>query len=157
MVNSQAWGPILWRILHTFAEKLGRHKIPLLATDEKRAFVNLLKSVEMVMPCMKCRQHYRAWRQKRPIERFMGSYDIREDAREWLWALHEEVNTSKAITGPLLSEIPGLYGTRKIQELNDDLQLLVENLHEAALYRHVETEAIHTFRKAFAMLRAIVG
>ena len=87
----------------------------------------------------------------------MGSYDIREDAREWLWALHEEVNASKGIKGPALNEIPGLYGSRTVQELNDDLQMLVEILHQEALYRHVETEAIHNFRKTFAMLRAIIS
>jgi hypothetical protein len=157
MVANDRWGPPLWRLLHTLAERLGRQTIRLLETDERRAWVALLRAVQMVMPCAKCRAHYKAWRTSHPTERFMTSYDLRADAREWLWALHEEVNREKGITGPTLEEISTLYGSRAGYEIQEDLRVVLAVFQQAVLERHIPPETVHAFRNAVSMLRRFSG
>jgi len=157
MAQADEWGPPLWRILHTLAERLGRQTIPLLATDERRAWVGFLRSIEGVMPCAKCRAHYRAWRLKNPVEKFINAYDLKETAREWLWTLHTEVNTERGVMGPALEEIPALYGNRTGYEIQDDINKVLQILQTATLQRTVTGDAVRTFRKALELLQRISG
>ena len=157
MVANDQWGPPLWRILHTLAERLGRQTIRLLETDERRAWVNLLRSIQAVMPCAKCRAHFKAWRTTHPTERFMTSYDLRADAREWLWALHDEVNRERGVAGPALEELPGLYGGRTGQELQEDTKAVLAVFQQAVLERLIAPEVVHAFRNCLSMLRRLSG
>lgn len=157
MVANDQWGPPLWRILHTLAERLGRQTIKLLETDERRAWVALLRAVQMVMPCAKCRAHFKAWRSSHSVERFITSYDLRADAREWLWSLHEEVNREKGVAGPALEELPGLYGSRTGQEIQEDLRAVLAVFQQAVLERLIVPEAVQAFRNSLSMLRRFSG
>jgi hypothetical protein len=154
MTSKEIWGPPLWRLLHSLAERLGRQTIPLVATDEKRAWVNLLKLVGQVMPCVKCRTHYREWSVRQPLG---ASYAIRDDARRWLWALHNEVNSERGITGPTLDEIPELYGHRTSQELNADYKQIIESFQLAVQQRLIAPDVFMTFKMRLIALRQIVG
>lgn len=153
VTSKEVWGPPLWRLLHSLAERLGRQTIPLLATDEKRAWVNLLKAVGQVMPCLACRNHFREWSGRRPAERAV----VRDLAREWLWSLHNEVNRERNVTGPALELLPDLYGRRTSQELNDDYKKLLECFQTAVQQRMVPPEAFMTFKMRIVTLRQIVG
>lgn len=153
MVTNDQWGQPLWRLLHTLAERLGRQTIRLLETDERRAWVALLRAVQMVMPCAKCRVHYKAWRISHPTERFITSCDLRADAREWLWALHEEVNRERGLVGPSLEELSGIYASRASHEIQEDAQAVLAVFQRAVLERLIPPETIHAFRNALSMLR----
>ncbi len=157
MVANDQWGPPLWRILHTLAERLGRQTIKLLETDERRAWVALLRAIQVVMPCAKCRAHFKAWRLAHPTERFITSYDLRTDAREWLWSLHEEVNREKGVAGPTLEELPGLYGSRTGQEIQEDVKVVLAVFQQAVLERLIAPEAVQAFRNSLSMLRRFSG
>lgn len=154
MVHTQEWGPPLWRILHAAAEKLGRQTIQIMATDERYAWVAFLRSIEQTMPCAKCRLHFKVWRLKHPYERFINSYDIRADAREWLWSLHEEVNTEKGVTGPKLEDLPALYGTLDVHE---DIARLIEVFQRAVHGLQMKPSILQAFRVALNNLRRFVA
>jgi len=157
MVLNEEWGPPLWRILHSLAEHLGRQTIPLLEVDERRAWIGLLRSIEGVMPCAKCRSHYRAWRIKMPIEKCMNSYSFKDDAREWLWSLHTEINTENGKAGPTLEEVPALYGSRTSQDIQDDINALLKVLQTAVIQRSVLADTVRIFRTALSLLRRLSG
>lgn len=152
MVNTQEWGPPLWRVLHTWAERLGRQTIPIMAADERRAWVNFLRTIEAVMPCAKCRLHFKAWRLKHPYERFLTAYDIRSEAREWLWSLHEEVNAEKGATGLALEDLPVLYGTRSTEAQQTDLGAVKAVFQRAAQGLQVPPTAVQAFKAAATSL-----
>lgn len=154
MASKEVWGPPLWRLLHSLAERLGRQTIPMMATDEKRAWVNLLKSVGDVMPCMACRTHYRAWCGSRPPERFASSYRLAEDARKWLWGLHDEVNRSRGVQSPPLEDIPGLYGSRKGHELTADFTAVCLGVAHS---RELSPDALRNFKFRVGALRVFTG
>jgi hypothetical protein len=151
VTSKEVWGPPLWRLLHSLAERLGRQTIPLLATDEKRAWASLLKAVGQVMPCLACRNHFREWSGRRP------AIATRDLAREWLWSLHNEVNKERGVVGPAVDQLPDLYGRRTSQELNDDYKKILESFQTAVQQRMVPPEAFMTFKMRLVTLRQIIG
>ena len=176
MVQNSEWGPPLWRLLHTLAERLGRQTVPLLAQDEFRAWIAVLQGVEGIMPCQLCRGHYRAWRTARPLEGLFGSADA---SREWLWALHEDVNERRGVaadgrvTGqatPGRSALPqaeavtfaqlgDVYGAAKRgrQEIQQDMDILLKVLGQAALERLVNGQMVREWRQKVVLLRRIMS
>jgi hypothetical protein len=126
------WGPLLWTLLHALAEKLGTQKPELLATDEAREMVLILRGVELIMPCEKCRRHYHEYRLKNPFEDFSKKRGqvLRKLVREWLYALHEAVNERNGIKSQILLEnLESMYKPVKIQEAWTSLhRVLVESV-----------------------------
>jgi Erv1 / Alr family len=90
--SADQWGPLIWRILHSLAERAGRHTSPLLQADEVRAWTVVLKALQKGLPCETCREHY--------VEYFEADTPVlpeaypalREYVRRWLWELHNNVN-----------------------------------------------------------------
>jgi hypothetical protein len=85
--QNHIWGPALWMILHSSAERIGfvvLHKLP---EEEKRIWIGLLNSLCMSIPCPSCKMHYNLYMSKNPIYSF-----TRESIRQWLFQLHHEVN-----------------------------------------------------------------
>lgn len=99
MVQNSDWGPSLWKILHISAEKVGRQPTGMLSTDELRAWQQLLRVTEGIMPCALCRKHYGEWRKAHSIEGLAAwrGEQLRSESRKWLWELHDAVNRRKAI------------------------------------------------------------
>lgn len=109
------------------------------------------------MPCIACRTHFREWCAKRPLEKFTHSYRFQEDAREWLWSLHDEVNRERSISGPTLLEIPELYGHRTVQELNIDYKMVCDAFREAVARGQLSSDAFMNFKLQIVKLRALTG
>ena len=156
MAGNEIWGPPLWRILHTLAERLGQQKLTLMAVDERRAWTNFIRTIDSAMPCARCRAHFKTWRLKHTIERFVNSRVIREDARQWLWALHQDVNLERGVSGLTLEEVPELYARRTNQEIQEDIRVVLESFQKGVLLRLVAPEGVAAFRKALSHLRLFV-
>jgi hypothetical protein len=158
MVQNSEWGPPLWRILHTLAERVGKQTVLMLAQDETRAWIGLLQHVEGIMPCQMCRGHYRAWRTRRSLEGLYGGSDA---SREWVWALHEDVNQRRGVTaeqGVPFARLTELYGPgRNRQEFQQDIDTLVAVLLRAAQQRLVDGGVVRDWQKRLGMLRRLVG
>jgi hypothetical protein len=159
MVQNSEWGPPLWRLLHSLVERLGRQTVALLAQDEFRAWIAVLQGVEGIMPCQLCRGHYRAWRTKRPLEALFGSADA---SREWLWALHEAVNDQKEVAAEgrvAFAQLAETYGPAKRgrQEIQQDMDILLKVLAQAALERQVNGQVLREWRQKVVMLRRLLG
>lgn len=158
MASPSDWGPPLWRVLHSLAERLGKHTVVLLAQDERRAWMNFLRSIEYAMPCAKCRAHYKAYRTAHSIDRALSVQGeaLRNWARQWLWSLHEEVNRDAGKTGPTLEEIPGLYGIRTPREISADINEVYAQFNKGITLRLTSVEAVHTFKTHLSMVRRLL-
>jgi len=162
MVNNGEWGPPLWRILHTLAERLGQAGIAeLLKADEAREWVLVLRYTERVMPCALCRKHYSLWRKQRPFEKFADMRDqfLKEEARKWLWELHENVNSRREIqSGIDLAAVETIYKARTKQEFQEDVETLVKKLKEYMLLHNVlDPAAYREWYAHLTRLRKLVG
>jgi len=158
MANPEKWGPPLWRILHTYAERLGQYSSGILLQDERRAWINFIRSVEATLPCVKCRDHFRRWRREHPVEDanlYVGD-SLRSWAREWLFNLHNEVNTENGKPCPTLEEIIDLYKARTKYEQSDDIRTLYEHFQQAILMRILPPPAFHDFKLKLSMVQRLL-
>ena len=157
MVQNTEWGPPLWRILHTLAERLGRQAHPILIQDEARLWGQLLLQTNTILPCKLCQAHYKEWRTKHSLEGIRGTY-LRDESRRWLWALHENVNQERGVqSGIDLSGVEVLYGGRTSAELQTDLQALLGVLQRATQVGLLDGAPLRTWKSSLSLLRRLVG
>lgn len=156
MVQNSEWGPPLWQILHICAEKSGKQFTNQLHIDETRAWIQLLKLTEGILPCPLCQKHYKAWCMKHPPTRFL---DIRspvafnEALRKWLWELHDTVNRQREHIGPTFEEATALYADKRTSELQQALERLLEVLQRATLERRIDGAFVREWKLRLSFLR----
>ena len=85
MNNNNIWGPPAWTFLHTVTYNYPENP----TDDDKRNFYNFFMSLQHVLPCNKCKAHYRQNIQKYDLSE---SLDSRENLVKWLIDLHNNVN-----------------------------------------------------------------
>lgn len=149
MSDPVVWGPALWRILHTLAERLGTQKNSILIADEQRAWMNFLHSVENAIPCKRCKDHYRRWSREHRIDAAL----TKGAARKWVWGLHTEINAEQNKVGPELSEMDALYGERTSSDLTRDVDECLQHLTTASQRTHITTAALRSFKYTLSFLR----
>lgn len=106
------WGPVLWAVLHTLANKSGHVSTPLFRDDERRQWANIINGLPKIIPCPNCREHAEVWILLNPFTaiKTIPDSELHEWIVSWVFNFHESVN---ARTGklPFNKEIlPGLYG-----------------------------------------------
>lgn len=89
------WGPIFWMTIHIVA--LGYSDDP--SYGEKRAAKEFYEGLQFLIPCPKCREHYRDNLRTNPIT---PSLDNRRDLFKWTVNMHNIVN--KQLGKPVVSE-----------------------------------------------------
>ncbi len=156
MPSNKDWGPHLWTVLHGFAEKLGRQTNDIMATDEAREMVLILRGVEHVMPCEKCRKHYKEYLKKNPVDDFANRRGevLRQAIRQWLWKLHEAVNERNGAPSFPIEELTPKYQSAPIA---DSLKQLYIVLYKAIPEGLLPSEPFQSFRRHVSLLRTLVG
>ncbi len=79
------WGPIFWMTIHIVA--LGYSDSP--SYSEKRAAKEFYEGLQFLIPCPKCKEHYRENLKLHPIT---PSLDNRRDLFKWTVKMHNIVN-----------------------------------------------------------------
>ncbi len=112
------WGPIMWRVLHSLAERAGVQANVLLRDDERRVWENLMTKVQDTIPCDICRDHYGRWLAAYPPSALLTMpYEaVGPWIRRWFFALHNEVNEGN--DKPLFreEELSAMYKTMSITQ-----------------------------------------
>lgn len=90
--QNDQWGPQLWRVIHTLAERAGTVGNIYLQADERRAWPLFLKTLTDMIPCPFCRDHYKEFMAKNPFVLPVPYSDVRTYVRTWFYKLHESVN-----------------------------------------------------------------
>ena len=85
-IPPDVWGPFFWHTIHIAV--LGYPQEP--TYSDKKAMKEFLESLQTIIPCPICREHYKAYLVKAPIG---PSLDNRKDLFSWSVALHNDVNT----------------------------------------------------------------
>lgn len=83
--QTHIWGPQLWFLLHSLAERIGTQHIKRLPKEETRLWLNLINSLRFSLPCPLCKKHYTAFYSSNPIHSL-------SDIKSWLFNLHNNVN-----------------------------------------------------------------
>ena len=146
------WGPITWSILHGLAERSGKNSNLLLQGDEIRNMIMLIEAVEKMIPCDICRGHYHEYLVSKPVKSWLKEpyTNLRENARKWVWTLHNEINLGNDKPIFQYEDLEGTYGQvnirQKLAELSPPIQRAMTNngvklLHWLAFERVVKTMA----------------
>jgi hypothetical protein len=90
--QTSVWGPALWMLLHSSAERWGTKRLSRLADEETRLWLNLLQSLRFSLPCPLCKKHYQSYLSSHPF-----SASTKEEVRLWLYRLHQSVNERRRI------------------------------------------------------------
>ena len=85
MNNNNIWGPPAWTFLHTVTYNYPDNP----TEDDKRNFYNFFMSLQHVLPCEKCKEHYKQNIQKYDLNNSLGS---RQELVKWLIDLHNDIN-----------------------------------------------------------------
>lgn len=88
------WGPSLWIILHSLAERGGKVIAPSFRDDEKRQWINIIELLPKIIPCPNCREHAQDWINKHPITAIkeISSDELYSWLTTWVYTFHEDVN-----------------------------------------------------------------
>lgn len=88
------WGPSLWTIMHTLAERGGKVITPLYRDDEKRQWILLIEIMPKMIPCPNCREHAQQWILQHPITAIkeVSDSDLYDWITTWVYDFHEDVN-----------------------------------------------------------------
>ncbi len=89
------WGPFFWHTIHITA--IGYPKDP--SYGHKHAAKEFFESLQFLIPCQVCREHYKKNLQLLPVGPHL---DRREDLFRWTVNLHNDVN--KVLGKPILTE-----------------------------------------------------
>ena len=84
-INSDIWGPKAWFFIDSSI--LGYPNNP--SSDEKLAFLNFLTSLQIVIPCEKCRKHFSEYIKKYPLNNIILS--SKKKLVEWILECHNNV------------------------------------------------------------------
>ena len=102
MNNNNIWGPPAWTFLHTVTYNYPENP----TDDDKRNFYNFFMNLQHVLPCEKCKAHY-----KQNIKKYdlSESLDSRENLVKWLIDLHNDVNRDNGKSIWSYSEVYNKY------------------------------------------------
>jgi len=126
MVSPAEWGPGAWSLLHGIAERIGNHSNHLLIQDERNELKLTLRHFWALLPCLKCQKHYKEWLKKsNPDSWIQGPFgsDLQDSMRNWVFTLHENVNSSRSIvSGFTLEQMKDKYGMVPLREKANGLK-----------------------------------
>ncbi len=91
--QNEEWGPLLWLLLHTLAERAGKQDSLITKGDEQRAWPLFMKELPPVIPCPYCRDHLQDYIKKNPFVLPQDYYDWKTYIPLYFYTLHESVNT----------------------------------------------------------------
>ena len=94
MNNNNIWGPPAWTFLHTVTYNYPENP----TEDDKKNFYNFFMNLQHVLPCEKCKSHYKQNIQKYDLKNNLGS---RQELVKWLIDLHNDINKDNG--KPILS------------------------------------------------------
>jgi len=107
-IPPETWGPLFWTTIHIAS--LGYPTNP--SHAHKKSAKAFFESLQMLIPCPICREHYTVHLQKYPIAPHL---DKRSDLFRWTLLLHNEV--SKSINKPLFTEEETLLYLQRLGQL----------------------------------------
>jgi FAD-linked sulfhydryl oxidase len=84
-MGPSVWGPIFWTTMHIVS--LGYSNFP--AEEEKIAAINFFESLQYMIPCPICKEHYKINLDKMPVKDAVHS---KQALIRWMFNMHNEVN-----------------------------------------------------------------
>jgi hypothetical protein len=108
-IPPETWGPFFWNTIHIAS--LGYPVNP--SHGHKKAAREFFESLQYLIPCPICREHYKVHMEKYPIGPHL---DRRSDLFRWTLLLHNEV--SKSLNKPMFTEEETIEYLKKLGQMH---------------------------------------
>jgi hypothetical protein len=123
-LTPSVWGPPMWFTIHIIA--LGYSSKP--TYGDKKAAKEFFESLQFLIPCPQCREHYKEHLSKYPI---IPHLDRKEDLFKYTVMLHNEVN--KSLGKPTMLESEVVYFYRRIGARGKNVVVNLDTIDEVDL------------------------
>lgn len=87
--DPRVWGPSFWIVMRKVAERYPKHNAPQEVRVAAAAWYNAYSEL---LPCGKCREHYKYLLQKYPIELYLENATVLKD---WVETIKRDVDAKK--------------------------------------------------------------
>jgi hypothetical protein len=84
-------------------------------------------------------------------------FSLRDDAVEWLYSLHNNVNRERGTPQITKEECDALYGERTAADMNADVAALTAALSIATQTGSVDPIAVRSWKASLGLIRRLVG
>jgi hypothetical protein len=143
--QNHIWGPSLWLILHSIAEKIGTKIIARIPQEETRLWTNLLSSLRYSLPCPMCKKHYINYYNTHPI------WSV-SNIRIWLYNLHVQVNIRNNKSSDItIEQLSTIYSAPF--NFTQNYKIFTEHMTRALQLRWCSYEDIKKTIRAFAEIK----
>jgi hypothetical protein len=157
--DPEEWGPILWKYLHSLAEKIGKTGNTIVDTDQAHYMEMLLNNLHLILPCPECQTHASAYITTTPLPSLRGLYgeNLRSTVRNWLFTFHNHVRNMKGQPISLRSpeECIPIYSAAFIAKC--EYTLFVQSVAYAARHSWVRIDNWRRWYSNSERLRIITG
>lgn len=149
------WGPVLWKLLHLLASKLGSSDA-LLNTDMANTIHIIVTKLPTILPCSDCQAHARTYLLENKFDPRNRS-DMRNYTQNYLFQFHNTVRTmlGKPLIFTTLAEVSIYYASQSFTK--EETTNLGEYLSSGVQYRIVNREALSMWNTQVSRLRSLVG
>ena len=152
--QNEEWGPLLWLLLHTFAEKAGKQESLITRGDEIRAWPSFFKELPSVVPCPYCKEHLQDYIKTNPFQLPIEYYQWRVYIPHYFYMLHESVNARLGKPSFPESDLSTMYGSSgRIKATLERLEIIQQR---AIKMGGVSLLAWKAWLKQLNMLRAAI-
>ena len=156
ILGREVWGPSLWYVMHTLANKSGNQTSYILQLDEINIWINIIKTLHNIMPCALCASHYKEWILKtnlRKLHEYKG-LQLQEWLQNFWYVFHNNVNT-KTNKPEFIKD--GLLGYTAATEFNNAWDLLKRMTAYGIQHNQLNLMAVKTTMKHLEVLKRLYG
>jgi hypothetical protein len=111
MTTSKDWGPKLWYSLHVITFNYPDNP----SIFDKQNYETFFTSLQYVIPCSICREHYKKNLEKNPIQDHLSD---KVSLSKWLVEIHNQVNIMLGKPTMSFEEVVKIYEKKNSQTFN---------------------------------------
>lgn len=153
MADPKEWGPILWKIIHTTCEHLGKSTNPILQRDELLYFKAFQRKLFYILPCKMCRIHYKEY----SIHIKDVKYEnLKEYARIFYLNLHNNVNELNNKPHFKKEDLETSYAYSK-DEYNNTINSLNNLYSKYTNLQYISFDELKDFNRILTFLRKFMN
>jgi hypothetical protein len=152
--QNEEWGPLLWLLLHTLAEKAGKQTNSITRGDEMRAWPLFMKELGAIIPCPYCRDHFQEYLKTTPFQLSTDYFEWRAYIPHYFYTFHESVNARLGKPSFPETDVSKTYSDAS--KLKPTLARLETIQQRAIKMGGVSLLAWRAWLKQFNMLRAAI-
>jgi hypothetical protein len=161
VMSKDYWGPRIWRLLHTMScsPYVGQAMSAVAAQDERVAWLQLLKAQADVLPCARCRQHYREWFMAvgvvRNVMNVVGA-EFGAYIRGSIFDLHCSANVNRGVApAPIpYTDLESAYPPCQLTPIVNELDA---TFNRAVELRAIPVERVKLWRRSIHTLLGLYG